>query len=140
MSGWRAAARGGDHASMPIRHFPTDRRARVETFLAVVHAADGVRFAAAADSRAELVRHLAEYVARRAAHVLHAEHARYVRGLLARGELEAAVEAYFGLVGGRWDDEWLVTGALTRDAWWDVTAALDMVAPAPNVMPRSREA
>ena len=130
----------GDHASMTIRHFPTGSRACDETFVAVVHAADGVRFATAADSRTELVRRLAEYVARRAAHVLHAEHARHVRGLLARGEPEAAVEAYFGLVGERWDDEWLVTAALMRDAWWDVTAALDTVAPAANLWSRSREA
>jgi hypothetical protein len=123
-----------------LRHIKPAGPAGAETFVAVVHAPDGIRLAAMADSRAELVRRLAEYVRRRATHVLHAEHARHVRALLARGELEVAVEAYFRLVGGRWEEEWLVTAALARDARCDVGAALDAVAATPGSALRSREA
>jgi hypothetical protein len=80
--------------------------------IAIVHAWDGVRFAAAAASRAELVRRLADHVRRRAPHTLWPADARHVRSLLARGELEAAVEVYFGRVGERWEQEWLVTTAI----------------------------
>jgi hypothetical protein len=115
-------------------------RPRTEVFVAVVHTADGLRLMAVAESRAELVRRLADYVRRRSAHVLRTEHARHVRGLLARGELEAAVEVYFGLVGENGDEEWLVTAALKRDIWWDVGAAVDAVARVTSPLARSREA
>jgi len=78
-------------------------------YTGVVLAADGVRLAVVTASRLELVRRLADYVLRRSDHGLWAHHARYLRAVLARGEPEAAVELYFGLVGERWDDEWLVT-------------------------------
>jgi hypothetical protein len=118
-----------------------DGRARAELFVAVVHAADGVRLVATAVSRAEIVRRLAEYVRRRAVHVLRADHARHVRELLARGELEGAIEVYFGLVGERWDEEWLVTTALANHSWWDVAASLAAVAGVSDVVePQSREA
>jgi len=81
-------------------------------FVAVVHAVDGVRFTAAAPSRRELVHRVAEYVQRWGGYVLRPDHARHLRGLLARGECEAAVELYFALVGKRWDKEWLVTAAV----------------------------
>ena len=124
------------------RPAPPAGRARAELFVAVVHAADGVRLVVAAESRPELVRRLAEYVRRRAVHVLRAAHARHVRELLARGELEGAVEVYFGLVGERWYEEWLVTTALANDSWWAVTASLGAVAcVTPDVVEaRSREA
>lgn len=122
------------------RHaLPTDR-SDSEIFVATVHAADGILLATAAESRAGLVHRLAGYVRRRAVHVLRADHARHVRGLLARGELEAAVEVYFGLVGERWDEEWLVTASVTRDGWLDVSAALDAVAQATGDVSRAREA
>ena len=78
-------------------------------YTGVVLAADGVRFAAVTASRVELVRRLADYVRQQSGHALWPHHTRYLRALLARGELEAAVEVYFGLVGERWDEEWLVT-------------------------------
>ena len=53
-----------------VRRAPRDR---AEVFVAVVHAADGLRLEVAAESRAELVRRLAEYVRSRVAHVLRAE-------------------------------------------------------------------
>ena len=81
-------------------------------YVAIVHASDGVRFATAGASRVELVRRLADYVRSRGDHALWADDAHYVRSLLVRGELEAAVEVYFGLVGERWDEEWLVTGVV----------------------------
>src|SRR5690349_14544263 len=68
-------------------------------FIAVVHAADGVRFAAAAESRYELVHRVADYVRQWGGYLLRPDHARHLRGLLARGEWEAAIELYFGLVG-----------------------------------------
>jgi hypothetical protein len=97
-------------------------------FVAVVHAADGVRFTAAATSRHELIRQLTTYARRRAPHVLHADHARHFRALVARGELEGAVEVYFGLVGERWDKEWLVTTVTTAESRRDVSARLGAVA------------
>ena len=115
-------------------------RARIEVFVAAVHAADGLRFVTVAESRAELVGRLAGYIRRRAVHVLRGDHARHLLALLARGEGEAAVEVYFGLVGERWEEEWLVTAALARDAWWDIGAAVDAVACAPGPTSRSREA
>jgi hypothetical protein len=116
-------------------------RAHADAYVAVVHAEDGICLVSHAESRAELVRRLAEYVRRRAPHVLRVEHARHVRALLARGELEAAVEVYFGLVGERWDREWLVTAAVAGGAWRDVTASLDAVASARAAsQTRAREA
>jgi hypothetical protein len=115
-------------------------RAGAELFLAVVHARDGIRLAAVADSRRQLVSRLAEYVRRRAVHVLRAEHARHVRALLARGELEAAVEVYFRLVGERWDEEWLVTAAVASDVGTSVAAVLNAVASKPDALLRAREA
>jgi hypothetical protein len=92
-------------------------------YVAIVHSSDGVRFCTAGVSRVELVRRLAEYVRRRSGHTLWANDARHVRSLLARRELEAAVEVYFGRVGDRWDGEWLVTTAiLTTDNRRQVTA------------------
>jgi hypothetical protein len=122
------------------QHISPAARAGAELFVAVVHSTDGVRFAEVADSRPQLVLRLADYVRRRAVPQLSAHHARHVRGLLARGELEAAVEVYFHLVGERWDEEWLVTAAFARDAHGDAGAALDSVAWTPETMVRSREA
>ncbi len=76
---------------------------------AVVHAADGVRFTASADSIPALTQRLAEYVRERADDVLWPDEAAHVRRLLADGDLAAAVDCYFWNVGDRWDDEWLVT-------------------------------
>ena len=89
---------------------PIDRRESANaTYVAVVHTVDGVRFQATATSRRDLIHRLAEYVQRWGGYVLRPDHARHLRGLLLRGEWEAAVELYFGLVGKRWDKEWLVT-------------------------------
>jgi hypothetical protein len=97
-------------------------------YIAVVHAADGVRFSAVAESRYELVHRIAEYVRQWGGYVLRPDHARHLRGLLARGEWEAAIELYFGLVGKRWDKEWLVTAAAaTADGRRDVAGVLGEV-------------
>lgn len=100
--------------------------------VAVVHAADGVRLAVAAASRAELVRRLAEYVRRRGRYVLLPDHARHLGSLLARGELEAAVEAYFGRVGQRWGEEWLVTAAVPTDGRAETLVSVGAIAPPPG--------
>ena len=97
-------------------------------YIAVVHADDTVRFATSAPTRAELSKRLAEYVRRWGDHVLRPDHAHHLRGLLMRGEWEAAVEFYFGLVGERWDEEWLVTAAVSADDRRRVSAIVDEVA------------
>lgn len=139
-------------APTPKRERPRPRRSthfesppattRQTLFVGVVHAADGVRFAVAAGTRRELVRHLADYARHRGDHALQPEHARHLRGLLARGELEAAVELYFGLVGQRWDEEWLVTAVATPNDHGSVAAVVGEVA-VPDALadrPRLRDA
>jgi hypothetical protein len=96
-------------------------------FVAVVHAADGVRFSAVAESRYELVHRIADYVRQWGGYLLRPDHARHLRGLLARGEWEAAIELYFGLVGKRWDKEWLVTAVTTTDGGRNVAGVLGEV-------------
>ena len=107
-------------------------------FIAVVHAVDGIRFAAAAGTRRELVKRLAEYVRQRGDHALSPDHARHLRGLLTRRELEAAVELYFGLVGKRWDEEWLVTTVVDITEPRDVAAVVGEVALADALGERHR--
>src|SRR3954471_17822791 len=97
-------------------------------FVAVVHAEDGVRFTATADSRRRLIHRICEHVERCGCYMLHPEHARHLRGLLARGEWEAAVELYFGLVGRRWDKEWLVTAVVPTNKRRDAVAVVGEVA------------
>ena len=97
-------------------------------YVAVVHAVDGVRFTAAAGSRRELIHRIAEYVQQWGGYVLRPDHARHLRGLLARGEWEAAVELYFALVGKRWDKEWLVTAVASADDPRKAAAELGEVA------------
>ncbi len=98
-------------------------------YVAVVHAPDGVRLATMARSRAGLVQRLADYVEQRGDDMLWTDHARHLRTLLARGEREAAIEVYFGLVGERWDEEWLVTAVMKTDDHPDIAAVLGAVAP-----------
>lgn len=104
------------------------RQAEQALYVAVVHAVDGVRFTTAAASRRELVHRVAEYVQRWGGYVLRPDHARHLRGLLARGEWEAAVELYFALVGKRWDKEWLVTAVVEADDPRNASAELGEVA------------
>jgi hypothetical protein len=78
------------------------------TYLAAVVAVDGVRFVAAAHTRAALFRELAAYVRARAHDQLWPGDALIVEGLLESGDDHAAVERYFVSVGERWDEEWLV--------------------------------
>jgi len=96
-------------------------------YIAVVHAADGVRFSAVAESRYELVHRIADYVRQWGGYLLRPDHARHLRGLLARGEWEAAVELYFGLGGKRWDKEWLVTAVAATDGRRSVAGVLGEV-------------
>lgn len=108
-------------------------------FIAVVHAADGVRFSAAADSRHELVHRIADYVRQWGGYLLRPDHARHLRGLLARGEWEAAIELYFGLVGKRWDKEWLITAVATTDGRRGVAGVLGEVVVPEAIREQSRE-
>ena len=111
-------------------------------FVGVVHAADGVRYSAAASSRRELIQRLAEYARQRGDHALVPDHARHLRNLLARRELEAAVELYFGLVGERWDEEWLVTAVVNPAVDGHIAAVVGEVAlrDALGDRPRLRDA
>lgn len=111
-------------AGADSRQQSTDRT----LFVGVVHGVDGVRLIVAADSRRELVTQLAEYAREHGDHALRPDHARHLRGLLARGELEAAVELYFALVGKRWDEEWLVTAVVALNDRSDVAAVVGEVA------------
>jgi hypothetical protein len=108
----------------------TNRRPGAESalFVAVVHAEDGVRFTATADSRRRLIHRICEHVERCGSYMLLPQHARHLRGLLARGEWEAAVELYFGLVGKRWDKEWLVTAVVPSNKRRDAVAVVGEVA------------
>ena len=108
----------------------TDRRPGAESalFVAVVHAEDGVRFTATADSRRRLIHRICEHVERCGSYMLQPEHARHLRGLLARGEWEAAVELYFGLVGRRWDKEWLVTAVVPANKRRNAVAVVGEIA------------
>jgi hypothetical protein len=108
-------------------------------FIAVVHAADGVRFSAAAESRHELVHRIADYVRQWGGYLLRPDHARHLRGLLARGEWEAAIELYFGLVGKRWDKEWLITAVATTDSRRGVAGVLGEVVVPEAIREQSRE-
>jgi len=108
-------------------------------FLAVVHAADGVRFSAVAPSRYELVHRIADYVRQWGGYLLRPDHARHLRGLLARGEWEAAIELYFGLVGKRWDKEWLVTAVATTDGRRSVAGVLGEVVVPEALREQTRE-
>jgi hypothetical protein len=111
-------------------------------FIGVVHAADGVRYSTVGGSRKELIQRLAEYARQRGDHALLPDHARHLHGLLLRRELEAAVELYFGLVGERWDEEWLVTAVVGPSADGRIAAVVGEVAlrDALEERPRLRDA
>jgi hypothetical protein len=99
-------------------------------FVAVVHTVNDVCFTAAAATRPELTERVAEYVRRHAREQLWPGGASEVQTLLDGGELEAAVERYFALVGDRWDEEWLVTAAVDAATLSVVQAVLDRTVPA----------
>jgi hypothetical protein len=105
-------------------------------YVAVVHTGNGIRVVAGADSRHELVLLLADYVRQRVGETLSGDEARSVRGLLVRGEFESAVEVYFGLLGRRRGEEWLVTVVLASDDQPDVEVALGAVARPTSSMAR----
>jgi hypothetical protein len=113
---------------VPTRAEPTRLGAEPALFVAVVHAEDGVRFTATSDSRRDLVCQIAEYAGRWGVYMLHPPHARHLRTLILRGEWEAAVELYFGLVGKRWDKEWLVTAVVPIHAHHEAVAVVGEVA------------
>lgn len=73
--------------------------------VAVVHAADGVRFVAHADTPDALTAQLANYVRERCDDVLWPPIAKHVRTLLADARPRAAIDVYFDHVGSRWDVE-----------------------------------
>jgi hypothetical protein len=74
---------------------------------AVVRAADGVRFIAAAADGDGVSSQLIDYIASRCDDVLWPAPAREVRCLIAERRHSEAIATYFANVGRRWDEEWL---------------------------------
>lgn len=74
---------------------------------AIVHTPDGVRFVATGLSREAVAARIASYVRERYDDVLSADAAREVHIMLAVGNVDAAITAYFERVGERWEEEHL---------------------------------
>ena len=115
-------------ASADSGHDTSPDTAEPILFIAVVHSTDGICFRAVARTRRELLFRIADYVDYWSGYLLHPKHGRQLRALLARGETEAAVELYFGLVGERWEKEWLVTAVVPTTNLQGVVAVMDEVA------------
>ena len=79
-------------------------------YTAVVHAADGVLFAAAATNALSLAWQVVEYIEGRCDDALWPAIAVEVRNLIAANQPYAAIAAYFNHVGARWDQEFLELG------------------------------
>ena len=75
--------------------------------VAVIHAADGVRFVAAGTSRRALTEQLADYVWQRAEQQLYPVEAARVAQALNCGDLDLAIDIYFSSELQRWDAEQL---------------------------------
>jgi hypothetical protein len=82
------------------------------TFVSVVWATDGPRFAAVAATEEDCLAQIARYVIEQAQWQLWPPSAARVATLLAAGDQAGAVTEYFGHVGERWDAEWLTTARL----------------------------
>ncbi len=104
----------------PIWHV-TRGHGNATTFVSVVWAIDGPRFAAVAATEEDCLAQIARYVAEQAQGQLWPPSAGRVAALLAAGDQAGAVTEYFGRVGERWDGEWLTTARLglgpTSAAW-----------------------
>ena len=87
-------------------------RAPEARFTAVIHAADGVRFIAAAHHPAVLASRIVDYIRERCEYVLWPAAAREVRALIESNRPYAAIALYFENVGQRWDEERLELGGL----------------------------
>lgn len=98
--------------------------------MAIVHAADGVRFAATALSPDALLAQVAEYVRGRCENVLWADTAAEVRTLLDVGNLRAAITLFFERTGERWDQERLEVMGMTAGSGPDSTAEGERMADA----------
>lgn len=87
--------------------------------IAIVHTSDGVRFVATGPSRQAVAARIASYVRERCDDVLYADAASEVRTMLALGNIDAAITAYFERVGERWEDEHLelFTGERNGARW-----------------------
>jgi hypothetical protein len=91
---------------------PAARPSLVTLHVAIVTAADGIRFAAAEPTADLLCRRLTDYVRARARYALWPEDARRVARAFAAGQGAAAVAAYFATVGRRWDPERVVRASI----------------------------
>lgn len=107
------------------------------TFVAVVWAVDGPRFAAVATTEEDCLAQIVRYVAKQAPWQLWPASARRVAALLADGDQTGAVTEYFGHVGERWDGEWLTTARLGLDQTsrgWSGDLPLSVCAANPPAM------
>jgi hypothetical protein len=84
-------------------------------FTAVVHAADGVRFIAAARRPDELTARVVSYIRERCDYTLWQSDARRVHELIDDRQFDEAIELYFSKIGGRWDVEQLELGGQSPD-------------------------
>lgn len=107
-------------APAPLWHVTRDDE-NATTFVSVVWAIDGPRFAAVAATEDDCLAQICRYVAEQAPWQLWPPSAGRVATLLAAGDQAAAVREYFNHVGERWDAEWLTTARLgvgpTSGAW-----------------------
>ena len=87
-------------------------RVEESRFTAVVHAADGVRFVAAAASPSALAAQVVDYVRERCDDTLWPAAAIAVHKLIDNNRPYAAIALYFENVGQRWDEERLELGGL----------------------------
>ena len=85
-------------------------------YTAVIHAADGLRFAAAATNAWSLAWQVVDYIQNRCDDTLWPAIAAEVRGLIAAKQPYAAIGAYFLHVGARWDQEFLELGGPAADS------------------------
>jgi hypothetical protein len=108
------------------------------TFVSVVWADDGPRFAAVAASEEECLAQIAQYVACQAQWQLWPPSARRVVTLLAAGDRAGAITEYFSHAGERWDAERLTTAKLASspasNAWSGVLPLSVCFDRAPNLV------
>lgn len=126
-------------APAPLWHV-TRGHENATTFVSVVWAIDGPRFAAVAATEEDCLSQIGRYVAEQAPWQLWPPSAGRVATLLAAGDQAAAVREYFTHVGERWDAEWLTTARLglgpTSGAW---SGGLPLSVSSPTTPPQKEQ-
>ena len=99
-------------ASLPVRKTVP---VQDSPYTAVVHAADGVRFIAAARRPDELAARVVSYIRERCDDMLWPADARRVHKLIDERSSYAVIWLYFSSIGSRWDAEHLELGGLSLE-------------------------